>query len=347
MVIVTQTTLSPDTRMRAAVLIEQGRIEMEERPVPTPQPGDVLIRVSSVGVCGSDTHYYRHGRVGGFVVEAPLVLGHEAAGTIVGVGESVDPSRVGQRVSIEPQRPDPHSDETRRGHYNLCPHMRFFATPPVDGALCDYVTIGAEFAHPVPDSMSDDAAALCEPLSVGIAAVRKAELDGRSRVLIAGAGPIGIVMTQLARAYGSTEIVVSDPDPARRERAISFGATTAVDPTVYQTADLAVDAFIDASGAEAAVAAGIRAVRPAGRVVLVGSGAETMKLPTQLIQNRELVLTGVFRYANTWPTAIALVESGRVDLDAMVTGRFPLEKAAEALDSDRIPGTVKSVVTVS
>jgi L-iditol 2-dehydrogenase len=347
MVIVTQTTLSPDTRMRAAVLVEQGRIEMEERAVPTPQRGDVLIRVSSVGVCGSDTHYYRHGRVGGFVVEAPLVLGHEAAGTIVGVGESVDPSRIGQRVSIEPQRPDPGSDETRRGHYNLCPHMQFFGTPPVDGALCDYVTIGAEFAHPVPESMSDDAAALCEPLSVGIAAIRKAELDGRSRVLIAGAGPIGIVMTQLARAYGATEIVVSDPDPARRDRAVAFGATTAVDPTVDQTADLAVDAFIDASGAAAAVAAGIRAVRPAGRVVLVGSGAETMELPTQLIQNRELVLTGVFRYANTWPTAIALVESGRVDLDAMVTARFPLEEAAEALDSDRIPGSVKSVVTVS
>lgn len=347
MVGVTHTTLSADTRMRAAVLVEPGRIEMEERPIPTPGPGDVLVRVSAVGVCGSDTHYYRHGRVGSFVVEAPLVLGHEAAGTIVGVGESVDPSRIGQRVSIEPQRPDPDSDETRRGHYNLCPHMRFFATPPVDGALCDYVTIGAEFAHPVPDSMSDDAAALCEPLSVGIAAIRKAELDGPSRVLIAGAGPIGIVVTQLARAYGATDIVVSDPDRTRRDRAVAFGATTVIDPTVEQTDELTVDAFIDASGAAAAVAAGIRAVRPAGRVVLVGSGAEAMELPTQLIQNRELVLTGVFRYANTWPTAIALVESGRVDLDAMVTARFPLEKAAEALDSDRIPGSVKSVVTVS
>lgn len=344
---VTHTTLSPDTRMRAAVLIEPGRIEMEQRPVPTPRAGDVLIQVSSVGVCGSDTHYYRHGRVGGFVVEAPLVLGHEAAGTIVGVGDSVDPSRIGQRVSIEPQRPDPDSDETRRGHYNLCPHMQFFATPPVDGALCDYVTIGAEFAHPVPDSISDDAAALCEPLSVGIAAIRKAELDGRSRVLIAGAGPIGIVLTQLAKAYGATEIVVSDPDPTRRDRALTFGATTTVDPAAGSNDGLAVDAFIDASGAAAAVAAGIHAVRPAGRIVLVGSGAESMELPTQLIQNRELVLTGVFRYANTWPTAIALVESGRVDLDAMVTARFPLEEAAEALDSDRIPGSVKSVVTVS
>jgi L-iditol 2-dehydrogenase len=333
--------------MRVAVLVDPGRIEMEERPVPTPEAGDVLIRVSSVGVCGSDTHYYRHGRVGSFVVTAPLVLGHEAAGTVVGVGEGIDSSRIGQRVSIEPQRPDPGSEETRRGHYNLCPHMRFFATPPVDGALCDYVTIGAAFAHPVPDSMSDDAAALCEPLSVGIAAIRKAGIDGGSRVLITGAGPIGIVVAQLARAYGATDIVVSDPDEARREQAMAFGATTVHDPTVERIADLGVDAFIDASGAPPAVADGIRALRPAGTVVLVGSGAESMELPTQLIQNRELVLTGVFRYANTWPTAIALVESGRVDLDAMVTARFPLEKTAEALDSDRTPGSVKTVVAVS
>jgi L-iditol 2-dehydrogenase len=344
---VTYTTLSRDAHMRAAVLVEPGRIEMEDRPIPTPGPGDVLIRVSSVGVCGSDTHYYRHGRVGTFVVEAPLVLGHEAAGTIVGVGQRIDSSRVGERVSIEPQRPDPDSEETRSGHYNLCPHMRFFATPPVDGAFCDYVTIGGGYAHRVPDSVSDDAAALCEPLSVGIAAVRKAGLHGGSSLLITGAGPIGIMVAQVARAYGATDIVVSDPDGSRREQATAFGATAVLDPSAQPIGDLGVDAFIDASGAPAAVVDGIRAVRPAGTVVLVGSGAESMELPTQLIQNRELVLTGVFRYANTWPTAIALVESGRVDLDAMVTARFPLEKAAEALDSDRTPGSVKTVVAVS
>ena len=165
-------------------------------------------------------------------------------------------------MSIEPQRPDPDSEETRRGHYNLCPHMRFFATPPVDGAFCDYVTIGAGYAHRVPDSVSDDAAALCEPLSVGIAAVRKAGLDGGSRVLITGAGPIGIVLAQLARAYGATDIVVSDPDESRREQAMTFGATAVLDPTVQPIGELGVDAFIDASGAPPAVVDGIRAVRP-------------------------------------------------------------------------------------
>src|SRR6476620_5075899 len=126
---VTHTTPSPTTRMRVAVLTEPGRIEMEERPIPTPGPGDVLIRVSSVGVCGSDTHYYRHGRVGSFVVDAPLVLGHEEAGPIVDVGAGVDGKRIGKQVAIEPQRPDADSEETRRGHYNLCPHMRFYGTP--------------------------------------------------------------------------------------------------------------------------------------------------------------------------------------------------------------------------
>ncbi|MBJ8347153.1 NAD(P)-dependent alcohol dehydrogenase [Antrihabitans sp. YC2-6] len=333
--------------MRAAVLTHTGQIDIEDRPVPSPAPGDVLVRVSSVGVCGSDTHYFRHGRVGSFVVKAPLVLGHEAAGTIVAVGDGVSTSRVGQRVSIEPQRPNPESAESRSGHYNLCPQMQFYATPPIDGALCDYVTIGAAFAHPVPDTVSDEAAALCEPLSVGIAAVRKADVAGGSRVLIAGAGPIGIMVAQVARAYGATEIVVTDLDEARRERAAAFGATSVVDPMAQDVSGLRVDAFIDASGAPAAVAGGMQAVRPAGTVVLVGSGAETMSLPTQLIQNRELVLTGVFRYANTWPTAIALIRSGRVDLDAMVTARFPLEKAAEALDSDQTAGSVKAVVQVS
>jgi L-iditol 2-dehydrogenase len=292
-------------------------------------------------------HYYRDGRIGEFVVSSPLILGHEAAGTIAAVGPNVPGERVGQRVSIEPQRPDPNSDESRRGHYNLCPHMRFFATPPVDGALCDFVTIGSAFAHPVPDFISDDAAALCEPLSVGIAAIAKAAVTGGSRVLIAGAGPIGIMAAQVARAFGATDIIVTELDEHRRQLATRFGATSTLDPRVDDVCDLRVDAFIDASGAPAAVASGLAAVRPAGRAVLVGMGAATMELPVQVIGNRELILTGVFRYANTWPAAIALIRSGRVELDEMVTARYPLEKTAEALESDHVPGSIKSIVEVT
>ncbi len=352
---VTQTTSravelpeSPDspTAMRAAVLIELGRIEMEQRPVPRPAAGDVLVAVSVVGVCGSDAHYYREGRIGDFVVDAPLVLGHEAAGRIVAVGDGVDPVRVGERVSIEPQRPDPASAETLRGEYNLCPHMRFYATPPVDGALADYVTIGAAFAHRVPDSVSDTAAALLEPASVALATLRKAAIGAGSSLLIAGAGPIGLMCAQVARAMGATRIVVSDPDERRRANAPRFGATLVIAPDMVVDVEQ-VDAFVDASGAPAAIVDGMRRVRPAGRVVLVGMGPDTVAVPLGVIQNRELVVTGVFRYANTWPAAIELAAAGRIDLDGMVTGRFPLEQADRALDADRTPGSIKAVIDVA
>ena len=327
--------------MRAAVLHPDLSVTTENRRSPQPDPGDVTVAVRAVGVCGSDTHYFRHGRIGEYVVREPLVLGHEAAGVVVAVGEGVDPGRVGERVSIEPQRPDPTTAESRRGDYHLCPHMRFYATPPVDGAFAEFVTIGADFAHPVPPEVSSEAAALFEPLSVGIAAMRKAEVSVGGSVLIAGAGPIGLMVAQVARASGLARIVVSEPDAQRRSRALEFGATTVIEPG---TGTEPVDAFVDASGVAGAVRDGLARVRPGGRVVLVGMGADSMELPVSLIQNRELVLTGVFRYANTWPTALALVRTGAVDLDAMVTARFGLDQLADALDSDRAPGTIKAVV---
>jgi L-iditol 2-dehydrogenase len=330
--------------MAASVLTAPGNVAVEEREVPRPAPGDVLVQVSAVGVCGSDAHYYRHGRIGDHVVDAPIILGHEAAGRIVAVGSGVPATRVGERVSIEPQRPDLDDEPSRRGQYNLSPNMRFYATPPVDGALTEYVTIGAAFAHSVPDSVSDEAAALFEPLSVAIAACRKAEVGIGDRVLIAGAGPVGLLCVQVARASGATGIVVTDLNPERCSVATTFGATEAITPDRLDPA-IGVDSFIDASGAGSAICSGIAAVRPGGRVVLVGMGAHaTMTFPIAMVQNRELVVTGVFRYANTWPIARELVTSGRVDLDSMVTGRFGLADVPAALEADRLPGSIKAVV---
>jgi L-iditol 2-dehydrogenase len=179
--------------MRAAVLTEPGHIEIQRRPVPEPSPDEVLIRVLACGVCGSDVHYYRHGRIGDFVVRDPIILGHEASGVIVAVGRDVTPSRIGQRVSIEPQRPAGMSDAVLAGAYNLDPDMQFYATPPVDGAFCEYVTIQSNFAWDVPDHISDHAAALFESLSVAIAASRKARLAAGESVFVTGAGPIGLL----------------------------------------------------------------------------------------------------------------------------------------------------------
>jgi L-iditol 2-dehydrogenase len=335
--------------MRASVLTSVGSLTVEDRPVPSPEPHEVLVEVAAVGVCGSDVHYYRHGRIGDYVVTEPMILGHELSGRIVAVGGDVDRDRIGQRVAIEPQRPCRRCRQCMSGHYNLCPYMRFFATPPVDGGLCRFVTIDAEMAHPVPDAMSDEAAALLEPLSVAIATMRKAAVMPGSSVLIAGAGPIGVMCAQTARAFGAARIVVSDPAPARRERVRDFGATGVLDPAADDVAALApkVDAFVDASGAPPAVVSGIKAVGPAGRVVLVGMGADAYSLPVSYIQNMELVVTGVFRYANTWPAAIHLVSSGAVDADSLVTGRFDLDHVADALDSDTDPSSLKAIVIPS
>lgn len=338
----------PDS-MTVSVLRGVGDVGLQERPVPPPAAGEVLIKVGSVGVCGSDVHYYRHGRIAEYVVREPLILGHEGGGTIVTVGLGVDPSRIGQRVAMEPGVPCRTCRECKSGRYNLCRNVRFFATPPIDGCFAQYVSLAADFAHPVPDSLSEDAAGLIEPLSVGVWACGKVKVGPGSRVLISGAGPIGLMNAQVARALGATEIIVSDVAPARLETAKKFGATTVIDARASGAIgpDLDVDAFIDCSGAEVAVRQGIRAVRPAGYVALVGMGADEVSVPVGIIQGRELNITGTFRYANTYPIAIALAAAGRVDLDGMVTGHFDLTTVEGALNADRDPGTMKVVVRPS
>lgn len=341
--------MSTDTlpeSMRTSVLLGTKDLTIENRKLPGYASDEVLIKIAAVGVCGSDVHYYRHGRIGDFVVDAPLVLGHEVSGTIVAVGDEVDPSRVGQRVAIEPQRPCGKCRECRAGLYNLCPKMEFYATPPIDGAFAEYAVIQDAFAHTIPDNLTDEAAALLEPLSVAITTMRKAQVVPGSSVLIAGAGPIGIICAQTAKAFGAAEVIVTDLVAEKRERALKYGATRVIDPVEVDIANagLDVNAFIDASGSPRAVTAGIKAVRPAGHVVLVGLGNPEMTLPVEHIQNYEINVTGIFRYTDTWPAAIHLVSSGLVELDSLVTGRFGLDEVEAALDSDQDPTSLKSVV---
>lgn len=332
--------------MRASVLTGPRQLALQELPTPAIADDEVLVEVAAVGVCGSDTHYFRHGRIGEFVVDGPLILGHELSGRIVAVGSGVPESRMGERVAVEPQKPCRRCKQCRAGRYNLCPRMEFYATPPIDGAFSRFCAIRTEFAHKVPDNISDEAAALLEPLSVAITTMRKARVAPGTSILIAGAGPIGIICAQTARAFGAADIIVSDLVAERRERALRYGATRVLDPREVDvaTAGLDVDAFVDASGAPAAVFSGIKAVGPAGTAVLVGLGSAEMVLPIEHIQNLEITVTGIFRYTDTWPAAIHLVSTGLVDLDSLVTGKFDLEHAAQALESDLDPGSLKAIV---
>jgi L-iditol 2-dehydrogenase len=334
-------TQIPST-MTASVLRGVGDLTLEERPVPVPAADEVLIRVNSVGVCGSDVHYFKHGRIGPYVVESPLILGHELSGEIVAVGADVDESRVGLRVAVEPQRPCRVCDFCREGAYNLCPKMEFYATPPIDGAFCEYVLIQDDFAYEVPDSISDNAAALMEPLSVGIAAAQKGGVKVGDTVLIAGGGPIGIITGQVARAFGAADVVIADINPARRELAASYGLRV-VDPAADSTEDLAAHVFVDASGATPAILNGIRSTRAGGTVVLVGS-ADEFPLSVPEVAMRELNVTGTFRYTNTWPIARTLLASGQVELDSLVTHVYGIEQVEEALSGEGAVDSLKRIV---
>ena len=332
------------TTMRAAVLKRQDEMALETVAVPRLDPDQVLVKVAAVGVCGSDVHYYEHGRIGDYVVDHPLILGHALSGRIAAVGSAVASDRIGKRVAVEPQRPCRTCKQCKAGRYNLCPDIEFYATPPIDGAFAEYVTIQSDFAYDIPDNVSDEAAALIEPLSVGLWACERAQIKPGSRVLIAGAGPIGIIAAQAARAFGATEIYISDIAEDRLAFALEHGATHALNARTDSTEGLDVDAFIDASGAPQAVRSGIKAVGPAGRVILVGLGADDVELPVSYIQNREIWLSGVFRYTNTWPLAIQLIADGKVDLDILVTGRFALADSEQALNAGRQAGQLKAVV---
>jgi L-iditol 2-dehydrogenase len=328
---------------RVAVLESPEQMRVETRPVPEPGPGQVQVAVRSVSVCGSDVHYYDHGRIGGFVMHAPLVLGHETSGVVSALGEGVEGPAVGTRVAVEPQANCGHCEQCRRGRYHLCPDIVFFATPPIDGSFAEYVVVPAARAHPVPDELSDDAAAMIEPLAVAVHAAAKAEIGPGTRVLVSGAGPVGLLCLQVARARGAAHVTVTDPVPHRRDVARDFGADAVIDPTAGEEPG-AADVVLECTGVQAAIDVAVRATNPAATVVLVGTGAE-VTLPLDLVQSRELTVKGTFRYAHVYPAAIALAASGAVRLDEMVTSHHDLDDAEGALlAARREPQAIKSVV---
>lgn len=329
----------------AAVLSSVGEIVIEDRAVPTPAPDEVVVRVEAVGVCGSDVHYFQDGRIGSFVLEDPLILGHETAGTVVAAGDDVDPTRVGTRVAIEPGVPCGRCTLCRTGHYNLCPDVAFHATPPVDGTLQHYVAVRGDFAFALPDTVSTEEGALIEPLSVAVWACRKANVGLGQSVLITGAGPIGLLCLQVALAAGASRVVITDVDEARLELAASLGATATLTADRLDAAPEQFDVHLECSGSLAASRSGIQRLTRGGTAVLIGMGSSAdLELPVSLIQERELVLTGTFRYANCYPAAIDLVATGRVQVAPLVTGRFPLAQTAEALQHSGRPGSVKTLI---
>lgn len=337
------------TKNVAAVLYGERDLRIQEVPMPAPGPREVLVAIRSVGVCGSDVHYYEHGRIGDFVVKAPLILGHECSGVVVGAGGARGEQLIGSRVAVEPGVPCGRCSTCRAGRYNLCRDVRFLATPPVDGALARFITVDEDYIYPIPDSLSDDAGALIEPLSVGVWANRSADTKVGSRVLVIGAGPIGVLAAQVARASGAQWIGIADIDPMRRAAVPAVADVDVVLETAAGAEVFEPDIVIECTGAPAAVHSGVAALVSGGVMVLVGMGPDAdTPLPLGRVQARELRIRGIFRYANAYRDAIGLAVSGRVRLDEMVGASVPLDEAESALTSARRnPSVLKAVVRVS
>jgi L-iditol 2-dehydrogenase len=330
--------------VKASFLDKSKRIYTEEVAVPTLDADQVLVKVESVGICGSDVHYYKHGAIGPYIVEKPIILGHELSGVITAVGSDVAQSRIGSRVAVEPQRACKVCKQCQAGRYNLCPDIEFYATPPVNGAFCEYVKIQSTFAYDIPANISFDAAALVEPMSVCIWAAQKAQIKNDTTVLIAGAGPIGVIMAQVARAFGASEVVVTDVVDSRLDFVKKYGATKTINTSKESLGSNKFDVFVDACGIPSAVHAGILSTGPAGRALLVGLGSDEMLLPISHIQNNEIMVTGVFRYTNTWPIGIEFLASGKVNLDAIVTHHFGLDEVEQGLKTTALPGAMKVLI---
>lgn len=251
-------------------------------------------------------------------------------------------------MAIESGIPDGICEQCRAGHYNLCSNVRFFGTPPIDGAFANYVTVPTQFAYLLPGNMSNEEGAMIEPLSVGLWARRKARLRGGDSVLITGAGPIGMLAMKVAFALGVAMVTITDVSPQRLAIARHLGATQTINVAEQPLAQAGIqaDVLLECSGNQRALIDGIRSLRPAGMAVVVGMNpGEELSVPISFIQNWEITLTGTFRYANTYADAIALVASGRIDVRSLITGRYPLEGAEQALQATKQdPANIKSIV---
>lgn len=342
--------------MKALYLVEKGKLEFRDIAEPTCGPEEVLVRIRACGICGSDVHYYRSGGIGAAQVREPMILGHEAGGDVVEVGERVEGIRAGMRVAIEPQVSCGTCRHCQSGRYNLCPDVRFMATPPVDGALTELVAVGQEYAFELPASLDYEQGAMIEPLSCSLSGAMKGQVKVGDVAVVLGTGPIGVLMCACARACGATRVVACDLVPSRLEFAREMGATHTV-KVDEEDARAAVDALTDGFGADVvfetagatpATQMTIELVRAGGTTVWLGFGKEEVSIAATMLVRKEVRVIGNRRYAHAYKDAIRMVTRGDVDVKKCITRRFPFERADEAVAfaAEGAPETIKVMVSV-
>ena len=304
-------------------------------------PRDVRIRLHTVGICGSDVHYYTHGRIGPFVVNEPMILGHEASGTVIETGAEVTTLKVGDRVCMEPGIPDPNSRATRLGMYNIDPAVRFWATPPVHGILRPTCVHPEGFTFKLPDTVSFAEAAMVEPLAVGVHAATKARVKPGDIGVVLGAGPIGLVTALSALAAGCARVYVSDLSEKKLEIAESLSpAITGVavpggDLVARVKADTGgwgADVVFEATGSPAAAAQVFEPLAPGGCVVMIGGQPDPIRYDAGAAMVREARVENIFRYAHVFPRCVAMLASGAIDVKPLITRTFAFDDSVRAFE---------------
>lgn len=327
--------------MRALVLEKKGELSLREIALPLDVgPDDVKIAIHTVGVCGSDVHYYTHGAIGSYVVRAPMVLGHEASGTIVEVGANVETFKVGDRVCMEPGVPNLSSRATRLGIYNVDPDVSFWATPPVHGVLAPQAVHPAAFTYRLPDNVSFAEGAMVEPFAIGMQAASRARIVPGDVAVVVGCGPIGIMIALAALAGGCSTVLISDFSAPKLEIAaqyagivpVNIGEQSLADAVATATDNWGADIVFEASGSPKAFANLFDVVRPGGAVVLVGLPVEPVSLNVPAAISKEVRIETVFRYANIFDRALQLIASGKVDLKPLITGTYAFADSIEAFE---------------
>ncbi|KAJ1527853.1 hypothetical protein ONE63_007793 [Megalurothrips usitatus] len=338
--------MAPNVENLTAVLVKAEELRLEKRAIPEPKDDEVLLKMGCVGICGSDVHYLVHGRCATFILNAPMVIGHEGSGTVAKVGKNVKNLKPGDRVAIEPGVPCRKCEFCKTGKYNCCPNIFFCATPPDDGNLCQYYTHAADFCFKLPDNMSLEEGAMMEPLAVGVHACNQGEVKFGDNVLITGCGPIGLVSLLAAKAMGAVKVIMTDITPHRMDVALKAGADAVIDVS-KGTQDEHTEKIksilggdlprvtLDCTGFESSMRLAINSTRTGGVIVLVGMGSSEMKLPLADALTREVVIKGVFRYRHCYPTAIQMVASGKANVKQFITHNYTLEQTVEAFDTAR------------
>lgn len=327
--------------MKALVLERKDELSLRDILVEEALgPRDVRIALRTVGICGSDVHYYTHGAIGPFVVKEPLILGHEAAGQIVEVGPAVTELKPGDRVCMEPGIPDSTSRAARLGKYNLDPAVRFWATPPVHGVLRPTVVHPADFTFKLPDHVSYAEGAMVEPLAVGVHAATKVQVQPGDLAVVIGAGPIGMVTILAALAAGCSRIIVSDIHEPKLALASALGPVIPVNVRSQNLMELVrresdnwgADIIFECSGYPPAMAELFDLVCPGGKVALVGIPLEPFPFDVSKAQVKEARVESIFRYAHVYPRAVAMIASGKIDVKPLITDRFSFKDSLEAFD---------------